>query len=82
MLHDFRTKARRASDAEIAYALKDIGDTLKLYADAPADHPYARKLYAEWDAFLDERHTRGLAYRRRNSKRRKAHLEAIDDNRE
>lgn len=58
MTHDFTSKARRASDEEIHYALQDIGSTLKIYADAPADHPYARQLYAEWDAYLDERHRR------------------------
>ena len=58
MQPNFTLKARRATDDEIAFALADIADTLKLYRDAPQDHPYVRKLYAEWDAYLDEKRLR------------------------
>ena len=66
MTHDFTLKARHATNTEIFYALRDIGETLKIYRDAPADHPYVRKLYAEWDAYLDERRLRGERPGRRN----------------
>ena len=55
---DYRAIARRKSNNELIFALADIQETLALYRDAPLNHPYVTRLYAEFDAILDERKDR------------------------
>lgn len=53
-----QTKTREQRIGEIAFALKDIRETLDIWRDdKPADDPYIRKLYGEFDDLLAERDT-------------------------
>lgn len=53
----FALRAVDMSDTAIAYAISEIDDMLSgTYRDTdPARHPYAAKLWAEFDAYTSER---------------------------
>ncbi len=55
----FDPKARRMSDAELAFAVTDIQEVLDIWRDAkPHSDPYMVKCWAEFDAVTCERQRR------------------------
>ena len=39
--------------SQVNFALADIKETLQIWRDEPATHPYVAKLLREWDSMLD-----------------------------
>ncbi len=54
LLATYEEKAKTMDTHSLIFALDDIRETLPLWRDEPAEHPYQRKLYAEWDAYVVE----------------------------
>ena len=54
MTEQYEAKARGMTTEAIFYALGDIKETMVIWRDAPAGHPYATKLQAEFDAMVTE----------------------------
>jgi hypothetical protein len=54
-MSDFAAKTKYYSLPEIDFALADLRETMAIHKDKPADDPYVRKLWAEWDVLIEAR---------------------------
>jgi len=50
----YAAQAKGKPIAQLQYALRDIAATLQIYKEHSPSHPYAAKLWAEFDAITSE----------------------------